>query len=278
MNTLRVRNLKLFSCLLLLLIPFIRLDAQCFKGNTSVGPSEYLAYDISYNLGPTWSNIALVTLVTTQEMLGGKEVLHMKINGKTYPMYDHLFKVRDSYESWINPQTWETIKFLQYTVHNKNTILLSQYFYPAMLNYSFTYKLNNKAVDKGQVTVENCIRDMVSAAYFPRTLDLEKLLPGTVIPVSTVFYNNPVSLQMVAAGKGIIETGDGKKYICSKFTIKTTSKIYLVKEGSDIVVWLTADNNKVPVLIEAELIIGSVKFHIKEAKGLRNPNSALLTK
>jgi len=127
----RVRNQILFSVFVLLLIVSERLDAQCFKGNTSVGTGEYLAYDVSYNLGPSWSNIALVTFVTNKEVLGGKEVLHIKINGKTYPMYDHLFKIRDSYESWIDPQTWEPIKFLQYTLHNNNTILLSQFFYSA---------------------------------------------------------------------------------------------------------------------------------------------------
>lgn len=273
-----VRNLIVFACVILLLIPSDRLDAQCFKGNTSVGPGEYLAYDVSYNLGPTWSNIALVTFASTKEVLGGREVLHMKLNGKTYPMYDYLFKIRDSYESWINPQTWEPIKFLQYTVHNTNTILLSQFFYPAQSFFSYTYKLNNKAVDEGQVPVVKCINDMVSATYFPRTLDLDKLQPGAVIPISLVFYNNPISLQMVAAGKGIIEAGDGKRYICRKFTIKTNSKVYLLKEGSDVVVWLTADQNKVPVFIEAELIIGSVKIYLKEAKGLRNPKTSLLTK
>ncbi len=274
----RFKNLILFAFLILLLFPGECLRAQCFKENTAVAPGEYLAYDVSYNLGPAWSKIALVTMVTSTDVLGGKEVLHMKLNGKTYPMYDHLFKIRDSYESWINPKTFEPAKFLQYTVHNKNTILLSQFFFPASSTYTFTYKLNSNPVEKGQYQVDKCINDMVSAAYFPRTLDLDKILPGTVITVPLVFYNNPVSVQMVAAGKGIIEAGDGKKYICSKFTIKTTNKIYLVKEGSDVVVWLTADKNKVPVLIEAELIIGSVKFYLKEAKGLRNPSTSLQTK
>lgn len=277
-KAMRIGNLVLLASVILLLTPPSGLHAQCFKGNTALGPGEYLAYDVSYNLGPAWSKIALVTMATSKEVLGGKEVLHMKLVGKTYPMYDHLFKIRDSYESWINPGTWEPAKFLQYTVHNKNTILLSQFFQPVSSTYSYTYKLNNNAVDKGQVQVDKCINDMVSAAYFTRTLDLEKILPGTVIPISLVFYNNPVSVQMVAAGKGIIEAGDGKKYICSKFTIKTTSKIYLAKEGSDVVVWFTADRNKVPVLIEAELIIGSVKFYLKEAKGLRNPSTSLQTK
>ncbi len=239
---------------------------------------EYLSYDVSYNLGPTWSNIALVTFVTTKEVLGGREVLHMKLNGKTYPMYDHLFKIRDSYESWVNPRTWEPIKFLQYTVHNKNTILLSQLFYPAQLFFLYSYKLNNEPVTKGQIPVEKCMYDMVSASYFPRTLDLENMRPGTAIPVSLVFNNQPTSLQMIAAGKGTIEARNGKKYLCNKFTIRINSTVYFFKEGSDVVVWLTADKNKVPVFVEAELIIGSVKIYLKEAKGLRNTMTASILK
>jgi hypothetical protein len=202
----------------------------------------------------------------------------MKLNGKTYPMYDHLFKIRDSYESWINPKTWEPVKFLQYTVHNKNTVLLSQFFYPSLSAYSFTYKLNNEAVSKGQISVVKCINDMVSSIYYPRTLELENLRPGTSIPVSLIFNNVPTSVQMIAKGNGIIEGRDGKKYRCSKFSIKMNNTIYLFKDGSEVVVWLTADKNKIPVFVEAELIIGSVKIYLKEAKGLKNPMTALLPK
>ena len=273
-----MRYLPLLLISIFILIACDQLDAQCFKGNTSFGPGEYLAYDVSYNLGPTWSNIALVTFTTNKEVLGGKEVLHMKLGGRTYPMYDHLFKIRDSYESWINPQTWDPIKFLQYTVHNKNTIVLSQFFSPEQSFFSYTYKLNNKAVTKGQVSVVKCINDMVSSIYFPRTLDLENLRTGTAIAISLIFNNNPINLQMIGQGKGIIQARDGKKYLCSKFTIKMNNTIYLFKEGSDVVVWLTADKNKVPVFVEAELIIGSVKIYLKEAKSLKNAITALITK
>ncbi|MBL7138207.1 MAG: DUF3108 domain-containing protein, partial [Bacteroidales bacterium] len=36
-------------------------------------------------------------------------------------------------------------------------------------------------------------------------------------------------------------------------------------------VWVSDDLNKVPIYIEAKILVGSVKAYIKEAKGLKQP-------
>jgi hypothetical protein len=268
------RSIILF---LFIVTPFMS-GAQCFKGNTAVGPGEYLAYDVSYQVGPVWTNIALVTFSTVKEMQGTKEVLHMKLNGKTYPTYDHLFKVRDSYESWVALQTWQPVRFQRYTVHDDNTVLLTQYFYPAQSMFYYNYKLNNEPVDKSQGKIGQCMNDMVSSLYYPRTLEIENLRPGTPIPISVLYNNEPTALKLVAQGKGIIEARDGKRYHCSKFVVKMNSTVSMFKENSDMVVWFTADKNKVPVYVEAQLKVGTVKIYLKESKGLRNPMTAWLNK
>ena len=40
-------------------------------------------------------------------------------------------------------------------------------------------------------------------------------------------------------------------------------------------IWVTADENKVPVLVEAKILIGSVKAYLTGAKGLRYPNDLI---
>ena len=105
---------------------------------------------------------------------------------------------------------------------------------------------------------------------------IENLRLGTVIPISVLYNNEPTTLRMVAQGKGIIKARDGKSYHCSKFIIKMNSTVSLFKANSDLVVWLTADKNKVPIYVEATLKVGTVKIYLKDAKGLRNPMTALL--
>jgi len=273
-----MRRISLFSISILMcciLAPLFA-GAQCFTGNAAVGPGELLTYDVSYQVGPIWTNIALVTFSTVKEVQGGKDVLHMKLNGRTYPTYDHLFKVRDSYESWVVNQTWQPVKFQRYTTHDDNTVLLTQFFYPAQAFLYYNLKTNNGPVSKGQVSLGKCMNDMVSSLYFPRTMQVENLRPGTVITLSVLYNNEPTTLRLVAQGKGIIEARDGKKYHCSKFVVKMNSTISLFKENSDLVVWLTADKNKIPVYVEATLKVGTVKIYLKEAKGMMNPMTALL--
>jgi hypothetical protein len=50
----------------------------------------------------------------------------------------------------------------------------------------------------------------------------------------------------------------------------------IFRGDEDVLVWVTDDENKIPVYIEAKILVGTVKAYLKEAKGLNNPMSALL--
>jgi hypothetical protein len=43
-----------------------------------------------------------------------------------------------------------------------------------------------------------------------------------------------------------------------------------------VVVWVTDDQNKVPIYIEAKIIVGTIKAYLKDAKGLRNKSTAVV--
>ena len=43
------------------------------------------------------------------------------------------------------------------------------------------------------------------------------------------------------------------------------------KEKESVTLWITDDDNKVPVRIKAELAVGSLKADLDEYKGLKNP-------
>ena len=50
----------------------------------------------------------------------------------------------------------------------------------------------------------------------------------------------------------------------------------IFRGNEDVLVWVTDDANKIPVYIEAKIILGSVKAYLLEAKGLKNPMKALI--
>ena len=44
----------------------------------------------------------------------------------------------------------------------------------------------------------------------------------------------------------------------------------------DVLIWVTDDANKIPVYIEAKIIVGTVKVYLKGTKGLKNPVTSLV--
>ena len=276
-NCLNTRIQKSIILIALLFSGIFPIHAQCFKGNTAVGPAEYLAYDVSYQVGPVWTNIAQATFTTAKEMNNGKNVLHFKLSAKTYPTYDHIFKVRDYYESWVSPESFQPVRFQRYTVHNSNTILSSQLFNAASSSVYSTYRLNNDPVSSANFTVGACVFDMVSVMYFARNLNLDYLRDGTLVPVSALYGNVVYQVSFIAAGREIITARDGKKYHCMKFRIKMPPGLKIFKENSEVNLWVTADKNRIPVYMEAEIFLGKVKINLNEAKGMLNPMTALLS-
>jgi hypothetical protein len=48
----------------------------------------------------------------------------------------------------------------------------------------------------------------------------------------------------------------------------------IFKGGEDLTVWVTADKNKIPVMAEAKILVGSVKAYLTSYEGLKLPLEA----
>ena len=73
----------------------------------------------------------------------------------------------------------------------------------------------------------------------------------------------------------------GKQDITTKFGVVSTLVFKplvqsgrVFKEEESVTLWISADDNKVPVRIKADLAVGSLKADIDEYKGLKNPFKA----
>jgi hypothetical protein len=108
-----------------------------------------------------------------------------------------------------------------------------------------------------------------------RTLDISGLKHDARIPVSVLIDDSTYEIYIRYLGKEVVESRDGKKYRCIKFAAKMV-KGTIFRGDEDVVVWVTDDDNRIPVYIEAKIIVGTVKAYLKETHGLRNPISSLL--
>jgi len=251
------------------------LNAQCFKKNNAFGDGESISYEVSYNWGPIWVNAGIVTFSVSRENFLGKDSWHFKSSGTTYSSYDLLFKVRDYYDSWINPETFNSYLFKRYIYEGGYSLVNTLRFdYTDLKVYSNT-KSNNNPVHCDTLKTDFCSFDMLSAVYYTRTLDFSNVKPESKIPISIIIDDKVYSIYIRSLGKEVITNKDGNKYRCTKFSAKMVEGT-IFRGDEDVKVWVTDDENKIPIYIEAKILVGTIKAYLKNVKGLRNPSNSLI--
>jgi hypothetical protein len=254
---------------------FPLLNAQDVIKNNTFREGENITYDISYNWGPIWVDAGRVTFSVSRENFIGKEAYHLKSTGKTFPSYDLLFKVRDYYDSWIDPLTFKSFEFRRNIYEGGYTLINTLRFDHQNNRILSNTKTNNNPLRTDTLKMMHAVYDMLSAVYYTRTLDFSNLKPDERIPVWVAIDDAFYAIYIRSLGKEVAESKDGTRYRCIKFAAKMVQGT-IFRGEEDVLVWVTDDENKVPVYIEAKIIVGTVKAYLKDAKGLKNPVTSLV--
>lgn len=231
---------------------------------------EEITYLISYNWGPIWVDAGIVTFKTKLDLKQEKFAWHLISTGRTFRSYDFLFKVRDTYETWIDTTTLQTIEFQRYIFEGGYQMQNKSWFdYSRQLVFS-NLKVNNDPMVVDTIQMIDCTYDMLAAVYHVRSLDLDSITIGDTIPVYVALDDSTYRIDIRMNGKEIIEHPDGTYYRCNKFSAMMIEGTIFSK-GQETFVWVSDDPNKIPIYIEAKILVGSVKAYLKEVKGLKQP-------
>lgn len=255
--------------------PVILSVAQCFTDNNVFGEKERIRYTVSYNWGPVWVDAGIVTFETGIEIFMGKQAWHFKASGRSFPSYDLLFKVRDYFDSYTDPVNFQPRYFKRQTYEGGYSLLNTLYYdYNAGKVYANT-KTNNNPQRQDTLPVRPCSFDMLSAIYYTRTLDFRNAFPGWKKEIKILIDDAYYDIYVRFIGTELVQSNDGKTYRCYKIAAKMVQGT-IFQGDEDVLVWVTADDNRVPVYIEAKIIVGTIKAYLKDTKGLKNPVSSLV--
>jgi hypothetical protein len=264
----RVHFLRLLDILIPLLLA-IPVKSQCFQGNNAFADGEEISYSVHYNWGPVWVDAGKVTFSAKLEERKGKKVWHLSSTGKTYPSYDLLFKVRDYYDSWVDPETFKSIEFRRFIYEGGYQLVNTLTFDHQQGKIISNTKSNNNPLRTDTIKIEPCSFDMLASVYFTRTIDFNKMPLYQKRQVSVVIDDQTYTIWVRPLGRETVENNDGRKYDCIKISAKMVEGT-IFKGDEDVLVWITADENRIPIYIEAKIIVGTVKAYLLEAKGVRN--------
>jgi len=246
--------------LIILALTVLSFDAQ---KEDAFDTGEYFKFRIHYGI----VNAGYATLEVKDATVNNKKVFHAVGKGYTTGMSKFFFKVEDLYESYFDKQTGEPYRYVRkideggYTKNqegifnqSENRVLVKDY---------------KRKTEKTILLTDN-VQDIVSSFYYLRNHpNIDKLKSGESITIDMFFDEEITKFKLKYVGRQDITTKFGTVSTMVFKPMVQTGRVF--KEKESLTLWISDDNNKVPVRIKADLAVGSLKADLDEYKGLKNP-------
>lgn len=242
-------------------------DDFCNARNKAFSEGEKLYFKVWYNLGKVWIGAGEANLSVAGAVLNGKKMYHIVGDGKTLKTYDFFYKVRDRYESWVDATTMQPARFLRnvneggYRIYN---------------NVIFNQNIGQAVSTTGIFQVPKCIQDVLSAIYYARNINFGAYKFGAKIPFSMFLDDKVYNLYIRFLGRERIDTRYGAFNVIKIAPLLIEGNSF--SGGEKMIVYVTDDENHLPVRIESPIAVGSVKVDLMGYENLRNPLTGLLYK
>lgn len=252
---------KVITIVLLAIIVSV-LQAQTVT-NTAFKSGEKLTFVASYYMSSLWTDLAEITMQVSTVKTSSRELYRLKCAASTYQAWDSYFKIRDLYESYVDKTT---VKPLLY----KRSIDEGGY----KKNVKYVYKWKSGIVNatvqkrthpetKSEIKISDETYDLVSVLYMIRNLDYASMKVGDILKIKVLIDAKEEAVAVKYRGTETINVANLGKKNCHKLSVSLKDDSIL--KGKDLNnIWLTADQNKVPVLIKAEIPVGSIQVRLSE--------------
>jgi hypothetical protein len=267
------RNSRCWLTFLTVLFFFQTVSGQpgnCNIQNLSFRPGEEARYRISYNWFVLWTDVGEVRFSVKDSKVSGIPCLHLLAVGATYKSWDWFFKVRDRYESWVDPETLKPIVFNR-DVYEGGYTIKHRYVFNHRKGLAYTQTQNNdKPARRDTFSITDCTFDLVSVLYYVRNIDYSGYRVNDTIPITILLDNEIYNIYFRYLGtekKKIKKLGE---IDCMKFSAMLIQGS-VFKGGEKMFLWVTNDKNRIPVYIESPIIIGSVRGTLVDIKGNKYP-------
>jgi len=249
--------------------------------NNAFRSGEFVNYNVYYNWGFIWINAGSVNFSVGEVYYKKKPAYRFNVAGSSLHTFDKFYHVRDSFMSIADKESLLPYYYKRVT-HEDSYWAQDEYFFTA------TGRKTALVADcrrrKGVRTVDtlsfnNNVNDLITLIYRVRNMDFDQMKVNEKHSFSLVFDNDkkPFNLNFKYLGKGEKELKDGKKYRCIMLRpLLIKGNVFKDEEGMTI--WLSDDRNRIPIMIESKIRVGSIKVMLNTAANMLYPLNVVTKK
>jgi len=236
------------------------------SGFSQIKPNEKLVYAASYKMSGLMTQLAQVSMETETVKTSKKTYLHLSLEAMTFSKWDSFFKIRDLYESYVEPTTLKPSLYKR-SIYEGGYTKTEKYVYKGDgRTIVCTTKKKNRPETTKTITVGNSSQDVMSIVYKLRTVDFKSYKPGQIKSFIIVFDQKEFPVSVKLMGKEKISVANLGIRECYKISISAKTDVLKGKDKN--LIWLTADTKKIPVQILFSIPVGTGLLKLAEASGI----------
>lgn len=197
------------------------------------------------------------TLTAQKEKLNKKQTIHYHMRGRTTGLVDKIYEVNDVYESWVDPESFLPYKSVRNVKEQKYR------FYDEVLFDHVNDSISS--LKSGKKKVPSNLNDLISVFFYIRQNHyFEALLAGKKFQIPVHHGNELFMMELEYLGVESIETKIGNKqcYVVSP----KVPKGKLLKGSDGLKIYITKDDNRLPIYAEFDLLVGALKCELNSYK------------
>ena len=238
---------------------------------------EEATFTLHYEWGLIDSDVGSATVRLDSLTFNGQKAYRCTMHGRTTRMYDYVFRVREDFQSCFTRDGLKPLSFFRHSQEGDYEAR-NKYVYdwaaaePTIRAELYTSKVGPSNMD---IPLTPCTFDLPTLFYYARNMNFDVIERGRKYPMTFAIDDEVFNVYFILHGRERIKV----KGIGDVRTIKFGAKLLegeVFKGEADMIIWVTDDDNRLPVYFEAPLLIGMAKGRMTSYRNLKYPFTSLV--
>jgi len=220
----------------------------------------------------TWNgmfSVASAEIQTTPKLVNGKKVIQVRVDAKTSGALDLIWKMRDTISSTFDAVALTPAHFVFSQRENSKVIDTEAKFDQRTKRWAVNRQQVGKLTKNYQFESNNTL-DPITAVYLARSTEYKV---GDKLYFKVFGGRYQYLLELFVEKKEPVELESGKTVEAYRIVprIQNITKRGYAGRVNEAIIWISADERRVPIKMSSKVIFGSVHLELVEDK--RGPQS-----
>ena len=234
---------------------------------------EVVTLTVMYKWGAINTEVGTARLQVDSLNYEGMPAFQLGCKAWTTPFFDRFYKIREDLQSWVRTGDLRPVRFTRSTYEGG---------YEASNDFHYKWEegfidadviFEKKPPQKLLIPLKEGEYDLVSLLYHIRRLDESAFRKGATTKVRFAIDDSVFDVYIRAQGKENIKIRKLRRMNAWHLSCSVVQGA-LFDGDEDLHLWLSADDNRIPVAAKVPLKMGAVQAWLTGWNGLKNPFDA----